>query len=64
MGRNTEWDRRHRMTQTIEWKKDKLGYYIVAIEKIMPRKLRFNAKLNQQQSQKLLEQYVKQLEEA
>tara|TARA_A100001201_G_scaffold143318_1_gene144456 strand:+ start:2389 stop:2547 length:159 start_codon:yes stop_codon:yes gene_type:complete len=52
------------MTQTIEWKKDKLGYYIVAIEKIMPRKLRFNAKLNQQQSQKLLEQYVKQLEEA
>jgi hypothetical protein len=52
------------MAQTIEWKKDKRGWYLVVLENQNPGLLRFNNKMNQQQSLKLLQQFSQYLKEA
>jgi len=40
------------------WQKDNLGWYLLGIEQVMPRLLRFNKKLNKEQTIKLWNSYA------
>ena len=61
---NTYMDTAKRIVQHTErgrrmiWQKDNLGWYLVGIEQVMPRLLRFNKKLNKEQTIKLWNSYA------